>query len=136
MRSRAGKWIVGILLVGGLVFFAFTKPSSPDGRYVSSQYIGAIGDWYYEFSNGKVTWVCHEDKDYTYRHVDAEYTKTRDGWEVRANENHPSQGMKVECFWLGLRLTHADGSREFMRRRFVPGRRPQWMLHRLPWWVQ
>ena len=126
----------GALPAIGLILLFFTWPSSPDGLYVSSENIGAVGDWYYEFSDGKVTWVCHEDQDYTYRKIDGTYAKTSDGWVLTPNGKHSTGAIKIECFWSGLRLTFADGHREFVRRRFVRGRRAQWMLDHLPWWVQ
>jgi hypothetical protein len=48
----------------------------------------------------------------------------------------PSNQINIDCSWFGVWFTYSDGTREFCHRRFVRGRRPDWMLERLPWWVQ
>ena len=138
MSRKRKRWLmIGGALVGIVLFLLFfTKPPTPAGRYVSSPSIGAVGDWYEEFSDGKVTWVLHEDADSTYRDAEGSYTKTEDGRVFMSGGKHPAPAIKIECFWYGLRMTTADGHREFMRRRLVRGRRPEWMLDHMPWWVQ
>lgn len=136
-RRRKRVLVVVCFPLGIMVFLLlFTKPSSPDGVYTSSENIGAVGDWYEEFANGKVTWVCHEDKEFTDRVAEGSYTKTKEGWLFFPGGKHPSAPCRVECRWYGLKLTSADGQREFMRRRLFRGRRPDWMLEHLPWCVQ
>ncbi len=118
------------------VWLLLTKPTSPDGLYTSSGGIGAVGDWYEEFANGKVTWVCHEDKKSTVRVDDGSYTKNKEGWVFLPDAKGSNTPGRIECRWYGLWVTSEDGHREFIRRRLFHGRRPDWMLDHLPWWVQ
>jgi len=143
-RRRRYLLFAGLLFLVIIVAFAVTKPSSPDGRYVASNRIGAAGDFYHEFSGGKVYFVSHQNADVeggwkaaTSRRVEGEYFRSKGGWscfgETRRSNAAP---VKVECSWLGVWLSAPDGSREFWRRRFMPGYRPEWMLRSLPWCIQ
>lgn len=135
-RAKRVVVILGALLGIVMVLLLLTKPSSPEGLYVSSESIGAVGDWYEEFADGKVTWVLHEQEQDTYRKVEGSYAKIGDAWVFLSNGKQASTPVKIECSWFGRREIAADGHREFKRRRFIRGRRPDWMLRWLPWWVQ
>jgi hypothetical protein len=125
----------GALIVLALFLPVATRPSSPDGRYVASQNIGATGDWYYEFRGGKVYFVCHEDSTYAFREPLGAYFHTEEGW-FWTGIHSDDVPVRLQPSWVAMRLITRDGSHECWRRRFVPGRRPGWMLKWLPWSVQ
>ena len=134
-RPKVFVWTAGGIGVLAFIFLVCTRPSSPGGRYVASDRIGAIGDWYYEFSGGKVCFVCHEDATYTSRTAEGEYFRNEDSWIWTDTRRSNAVPVKVQPCWFGIRLSTPDGS-ETWRRRLVPGRRPDWMLESLPWAIQ
>jgi hypothetical protein len=138
MRFRQKHFVgiaAGIVLLM-FVLLACTGPTSPDGRYVASEKIGAIGDWYYEFRGGVVYFVCHADATYTSRTMQGRYLSTPDGWVWIHTRRTNDLPIKLEPGRVSLRLSTPDGSHESWRRRLLPGRRPGWMLEYLPWDLQ
>jgi hypothetical protein len=130
--------LAGLILLSILVSAALlTKPGTPDGRYVASENIGAVGDWYYELANGKITLVVHEDSSATVRHQSGIYFRTNGVWVVRSRDGVPEEIPTIlETSWFGVSSSAGTNSLNFMRRRLISGKRPDWMLDHLPWCIQ
>jgi hypothetical protein len=128
--------IAGVALLAVIIAFAVTKPSAPSGRFVASSGIAAVGDFYWECSDGKVYFVSLEDDGGRSRDEMGTYFQTHDGWffTYRHHTNWPP--VRVECSWVGLTISNTNGSHEFWRRRILPMRRPDWMMDWLPWSIQ
>lgn len=137
-------WIGGVLLLV-MAALLVTKPTTPEGRYVASSSIGAEGDFYWEFANGKLFFVCHSYADrtaglsaQTYRKAErCTYSKTNDGWYAYQDQGSSNAlPSRIDVSWFGLSVIAPDGTREFFRRRFIGGTRPKWMFDNLPWGIQ
>jgi hypothetical protein len=138
-------WITGGLLMAIVLALALTEPRSPDGRYVTDPRIGAEGDHFWEFAEGKVFFVQHlyENTEFGW---EAEtdripeprrYANTKEGWFMFSDSRSSNvPPLRIEYSWIGLWVTEPDGPPMFLRRRLIPGFRPHWMLDWLPWWVQ
>ena len=138
-------WITGGLFLAIVLALTLTKPRSPDGRYVTDPRIGAEGDHFWEFAEGKVFFVqhCYESAEFgweaqTDRILETRrYAKTKEGWFMYS-DSHSSNvpPLRIEYSWIGLWIAEPDGPPTFLRRRLIPGFRPHWMFDWLPWCVQ
>ena len=131
--------IACVFLFVAVLALVATNPSSPDGRYVASSAIGAVGDWYYEFAGGKASLVIHEYEGSPIRDQLGVYFKTNGAWVFFAGKGMPRSNAiptLLKSSWFGVSLSATNNSREFCRRRLIPGSRPDWMLRWLPWSIQ
>jgi len=125
------------------VFLCFTKPSSPAGRYVASSSIGADGDFYYELADGRMSFVVHEPatngSTFSFRDPSGVYFQTNGTWVYFADRDLKrtnSLPVYLKSSWFGLSMSYTNSTHDFLRRRIIPFRRPQWMVDWLPWCIQ
>ena len=124
--TRRRRTILGCIAVVGLVVgvLALVGPSSPSGRYVSKGILVG-GDCYWQFSEGRVSFVYWDGRDDTF----GTYTKTNGDWFWTNDhgKGKPST-FRVRCTWAGLHFYDESGKEvEFLRRRFIPFMRPNWI---------
>jgi hypothetical protein len=141
-------WSLAALILGAICFLTLTKPSSPDGYYVDVPGIGCVGDYWLEFSNGKVVWVNYEYEKpelkwkaaYNREVRRCNYSKTNNEWILVPHPKPGAPGVvsRIECSWFGLTITTTNGESEFLRRRFFSGPRPKWLFESdwPPRWAQ
>ena len=120
-----------------------TKPATPAGRYVASSSMACGGDYYYELRDGQAFFVVQEPATNggtsTFRDKYGSYYETNEAWvlfndrEVRHSNAVP---YHLTCSWFGVSISATNGYHAFDRRRFLPYRRPEWMLDWLPWCLQ
>jgi hypothetical protein len=120
-----------------------TRPATPNGRYVASEKFGFEGDWYYEFANGKLSMVVHEPDTnggtVMVRVDNGVFYRTNGAWVLWPRRGAPRSNsipILLETSWFGVSLSASNSPREFLRRRWISGSRPRWMLDWLPWGIQ
>ena len=143
--ARRKRYILfgGAGLLAIAAFLCFTRPSTPAGRYVASSSIGACGDFYYELADGRMSFVVHEPNTnggtYSFRDPSGVYFQTNGAWvyfagrDLRRTNPVP---VYLQSSWFGLSMSYTNGTHDFLRRRLIPFRRPEWMLDWLPWCIQ
>jgi hypothetical protein len=117
---------IGVLMIAALA--CFTKPPSPSGRYVSKGIL-VDGDCYYEFSDGKWSFVYDGGSAQF-----GTYGRSSDGWIMtnRPDRRGKSDSFRMEYSWFGISFWDQAGHADHFRRRLAPGLRPDWM----PDWMQ
>jgi hypothetical protein len=131
-----------VVLVAVVGFFIIFKPASPDGVYAAKGPNVVTGDYYYELSGGKVTFLAFENSGNTNCQQLGTYCKTTNGWFYTMLPITSARGsalvvppIKIKCSWIGLTFSSGTNS-WFWRRRLIEGKRPEWMTLYLPWKVQ
>ncbi len=135
-RRKAFFWLFCILLAAFSSILFATKPQSPDGRYIASYKIALTGDYYYEFANGKVSFVSDGKLGKPmHRNPEGTYFKTKDGWFWLPTDSNGKTypPVRLSVSWVGITISDYG---EFMQRRVINGRRSEWMLDHLPWCIQ
>ena len=134
MRNRRRIfWISGVSAIILLLLTCVTRPNSPSGRYVADSRIGQSGDFYWEFSDGKVAFVMEEGRYETF----GTYDRTPLGWFWTNTNAKVAQVINVRCSWWQLSFYDQAGHHVgTMRRRIFPGLRPHWFQRSIPDWVQ
>ncbi len=122
-------WGCGLLVLVTIGLACFTNPRSPAGRYVADSRIGIEGDFYWEFSRGKVSLIHEGGRDEC-----GTYARKPDGWSwTKPYGKGKTSEFKIQYSWWELRIFDESGQpAATMRRRVVPGLRPRWV----PEWIK
>src|SRR5262245_22302903 len=131
-RPEPARWPVpvwAVCLAALIILVCFTRPPSPAGCYVADKRIGQAGDFYYEFSKGKLSFVSEDGCS-----ILGTYSRSPDGWLYTApNRKGPPSVFRIRYSWWRLRICDEPGKQTYtLRRRFIPTLRPDWV----PDWIE